>query len=94
MALRITPGILYRSDAIGIVYAHQVEKYAFDIMDAVDVPHANRSKFSLVVPQEIYTATSKSTVERREAKIIITTIRTSGKLKGAVGSGRLHASMG
>lgn len=101
MSLQVTPGLLYQSYLAGFVYVHEVEQYAYDMMDALDFPQANRKDFAIVVPQEVFTPTSHSTIaydriasSSQSTKIFIHTIQTVGKYRGTAAGMRLHKRMG
>jgi hypothetical protein len=45
-------------------YNHEMEEYAYDMMDALDLSHAIRKELWVVVPQEIFTPVWHSTISR------------------------------
>ena len=56
IAYKVQPNILYKSVDTGIVFVHQVDKWTYDMMDALDIPKLNtRRHFRVVVPQDLYT---------------------------------------
>jgi hypothetical protein len=84
-------------------YIHQVEPYAYDMMDALDMPRANRKKLWVVIPQEIFTPTTHSSVTRETSAsrkpyphtgVFIHTIQTGGLYKGTAAGSQLHERMG
>ena len=100
-SLRIAPGILYQNKLVGFVYIHEVEQYAFDMMDAVDIPHGERKDFVVVVPQEIFTPLSHTTITREKTAnrkqktgIFLHSVQTAGRHVGTSVGMELHRKMG
>ncbi len=82
-------------------YIHQVEPYAYDLMDALDTPHAIPDELWVVVPQEVFTPHTWSKISReptgsrRSPKgVFIHTTHISGPYKGTAAGEQLHERMG
>jgi hypothetical protein len=98
---RVVSSILYRDKHMDMFYIHQVEPYAYDMMDAFDIPHAIRKELWVVVPQEVFTPTTWSTISRETSPsrrptsgVFINTKHIGGLYKGTCSGMQLHERMG